>query len=125
MPRASEAAAGGDELRRSVEKALARDDPAELQQLVGRVAHEAPDRRWAEIVCARLAQHRNATVRGDALACLGHLARRFGQLDRRRVQRLVENGLHARHEYVRAQAESAADDLETYLAWSFDRPRVS
>jgi hypothetical protein len=61
-------------------------------------------------------------VRGNALQGLGHLARRFGQLDRRRVQRLIEIGLHARHEYVREQAESAAADAESYLGWRFERP---
>lgn len=106
------------------EKAVERDQPAELRDLILRVAHEADDGRWAEICCARLARHRNALVKGDALAGFGHLARRFGQLDRRRVQRLVEIGLHARHEYVREQAESAADDLETLLAWQLDRPEA-
>ena len=72
-------------------------------------------------VVARVGKH---LVKGDALAGFGHLARRFGQLDRRRVQRLVEIGLHARHEYVREQAESAADDLETLLAWQLDRPEA-
>jgi hypothetical protein len=61
-------------------------------------------------------------VRGNALAGFGHLARRFGMLDRRRVQRLIEIGLHAHHEYVRAQAESAADDVETFLSWKLARP---
>lgn len=111
-----------DDLRRRFERALSEDQPSVLRDLVLRVALESDDPPWAEICCARLARHRNALVRGNALAGLGHLARRFGHLDRRRVQRLVEIGLHARHEYVREQAESAADDLETYLAWRLDRP---
>jgi hypothetical protein len=111
-----------DELRRRFERALAEDRTSELRELVQRVAFEAEDARWAEVACARLARHRNALLRGDALAAFGHLARRFGQLDRRRVQRLVEIGLHAHHEYVRERAASAADDLETYLAWRLDRP---
>ncbi len=102
--------------------ALERDDPVELQQLVIELALEADDREWAEVCCVRLARHRNANVRGNALLGFGHLARRFGQLDRRRVQRLIEIGLHAHNEYVRTQAESAADDVETFLAWSVSRP---
>jgi hypothetical protein len=112
-----------DELRSTFERALAEDRPAALRELILRVALESDDARWAEICCARLAVHRNAHVRGDALAGFGHLARRFGHLDRRRVQRLVEIGLHAHHEYVREQAASAADDIATHLAWRFDRPR--
>lgn len=111
-----------DELQQSFERARERDDPIELQQLVIEVALHADSREWAECTCADLARHRNAQVRGNALLGFGHLARRFGALDRRRVQRLVEIGLFSQHEYVRAQAESAAEDLETFLAWRFERP---
>lgn len=110
------------ELGRRFERALAEGGPEELREMVRRIAYDAEDRRFAEVCCARLARHRNALVRGDALAAFGRLAERFGHLDRRRVQRLVEIGLHAQHEYVRAQAASAADDLETHLAWRIERP---
>lgn len=111
----------GDSPQEVFEAALERDDPLELQRVVLEVALEAQNREWAEVCCARLARHRNANVRGCALQGLGHLARRFGQLDRRRVQRLIEIGLHAHNEAVRAGAESAAEDTETYLAWRFER----
>jgi len=110
------------EFRAGFEEALERDDPLELERLVLDAALESDDRVWAECYCARLAKHRNAVVRGNALLGFGHLARRFGALDRNRVKRLIEIALHAHHEYVRRQAESAADDLETYLSWRFDRP---
>jgi hypothetical protein len=103
-----------------VEDALQHDDPTELQELILEVALEAADRVWAEVCCARLAKHRSPTVRGNAMQGFGHLARRFGRLDRQRVQRLVEIGRYDRHEYVREQAESAAEDLVTFLAWSFE-----
>lgn len=108
---------------RRFERALERDDPSELRGLVIEIALEAEDRAFAENCCARLARHRNADVKGHALLGFGHLARRFGQLDRRRVQRLIEVGLHAHNELVRERAESAADDAETYLAWRIERPR--
>lgn len=111
-----------DALRRRFEEALERDDPLELQDLVLEVALESGERLWAECSCAELARHRNANVRGNALAAFAHLARRFGALDRNRVKRLVEIGLYAHHEYVRGQAEAAAEDLETLLDWRFDRP---
>ena len=111
------------ELRRRLEHALELDDAEALSELAQRIGDDAEDARWGEIAVAQLARHRNARVRGDALAALGQLARRFGNLDRRRVQRLVENGLHARHEYLRERAESAASDLETYLGWTFERPQ--
>jgi hypothetical protein len=111
-----------DRFRKKFEAALERDAPIELQHLILDVALECEDREWAEYCCAQLAKHRNANVRGNALLGFGHLARRFGRLDRNRVKRLIEIGLHAHNEYVRERAESAADDLETFLSWSFDRP---
>jgi hypothetical protein len=104
------------------EAVLARDDPSELEPLLLSVALESEDREWAECTCAQLARHRHAGVRGAALQGFGHLAQRFGTLDRRRVQRLVERGLYAHHELVRERAESAAQDLETFLAWEIERP---
>ena len=111
-----------ERLRSRAAKALERDDPVELEQLVIEVELESEDRTWAEWTCAQLARHRSAGVRGGALLGFGHLARRFGALDRRRVQRLVEIGLFAHNELVRDRAHSAADDLETFLAWRFERP---
>jgi len=102
--------------------ALERDDPLELQLLILEVALESPEREWAEWACAQLVKHRNANVRGNALRGFGHLARRFGMLDPNRVKPLIEAGLHAHHEYVREQAESAADDVAAYLAWQVERP---
>jgi hypothetical protein len=104
------------------EGALLRDDPLELQDLIAEVALESEARVWAECCCAQLTKHHSAEVRGTALRGFGHLARRFGILDPNRVRKLIENGLHSQHEFVRREAESAADDVETFLAWHFDRP---
>ncbi len=105
-----------------VEEALQRDDPLELESLILDVALEGPEREWAEACCAQLARHRSALVRGNAVQGLGHLARRFGQLDPNRTRRLVEVALVDRSDYVRGQAESAARDLETFLSWTFEGP---
>ncbi len=104
------------------EGALLRDDPFELQDLIAEVALESDARVWAECCFSRLTKHRSAEVRGTALRGFGHLARRFGILDPNRVRRLIEKGLHSQHEFIRSEAESAADDVETFLAWRFDRP---
>lgn len=106
-----------------IEAELERDDPVVLMDLIVEIALDEPDRLFAENCCARLATHRNAVVRGNAVSGFGHLARRFGRLDGRRVHRLVDIALHDRNEYVREQAESAAEDLATFLAWEFDVSR--
>ena len=102
------------------EAALERDDPVELMDWILELAAEGGDRAFAENCCARLARHRNAMVRGNAMLGFGHLARRFGRLDAQRIKRLVDMALHDGSGYVREQARSAADDLTTFLAWEFE-----
>ncbi|MFQ5415621.1 MAG: hypothetical protein ACE5FL_01105 [Myxococcota bacterium] len=116
------ATAAGDPRAEQFEAALRRDDPFELQELILDVALESDRREWAEWACTVLARHRNATVRGNALLGFGHLARRFGFVDPKRARPLIETGLHSHHEFVRAQAESAADDVDAYLSWGVARP---
>jgi hypothetical protein len=109
-------------LEERFENAVQRDDPFELQDLILEIALDSDERLFAECCCAQLTKHRNAEVRGNALRGLGHLARRFGILDPNRVRPLIQTGLYARHEGVRREAESAADDVETFLAWRLERP---
>ena len=104
------------------EAVLGRDDPVELMDWILEISGESGDRDLAENCCLRLARHRNAMVRGNALLGFGHLARRFGRLDANRVKRLVDTGIHDGSDYVREQARSAAEDLKTFLAWDFDLP---
>jgi hypothetical protein len=110
------------EFEQEIEDAIHRDDPIELMDVVLRVAHEAADREWAQSCCVQLARHRSAHVRGNAIAGFGHLARRFGRLDPNAIKRRVDIALHDLSPYVREQARSAAEDLETFLEWEFDPP---
>lgn len=109
-----------EDYRRAVEEALLRDDPIELSDLITDIALSAEGNDWAQSCCVQLSRHRNAEVRGNAVMGFGHLARRFGQLDPHRVKRIVDRACRDRHEYVRAQGRSAAEDLQTFLSWRFD-----
>lgn len=119
----SEVSIESTEYREQVEDALLRDDPIELMDVITQVALEAEPLNFAQACCVQLARHRNAVVRGNAVNGFGQLARRFGRLDPHVVKRLVDRAFHDRSEYVRDQAMSAADDLATFLAWSFERPK--
>lgn len=107
-------------LRARAEATIAHDELPSLRALVQEIAHEAEDRDWAQSCFVQLAKHRDAEVRGNAIAGFGHLARRFGHLDPGRVRRIVGIALVDPSRTVREQARSAALDLRTFLGWHFD-----
>lgn len=106
--------------RKAAEAAIARDEARELAPLVLEIAQDAASREWAQSCCIQLSRHHSAEVRGNALTGFGHLARRFGQVEPQGVRRRVEIALHDPSAYVRAQARSAALDLQTFLGWELD-----
>jgi hypothetical protein len=108
--------------RARFEDAIDLDDPAELADLAPELGIAGEPWEWAQSCCIQLARHRSAAVRAGAIASFGHLARRFGRLDPGRVRRLVEIALHDPSPVVRASADDVADDLLTFLGWSFERP---
>jgi hypothetical protein len=75
----------------------------------------------ASALCLQFARHEHFRVRGNAILGLGHLARRFRQLEP--VARgVIDDGLRDNNADVRGPAESAADDAEHFLGWKIPRP---
>ena len=100
-----------------VEAVMARGSPSELLYVpivVGMNARDC-DRHWAEELCFKLAKHPDFTVRGNAILGLGHIARTCRELNLEQAVPLIYSALKDTHEYVRGQAECAADDLNVYL----------
>jgi hypothetical protein len=104
-----------------VEAAILRNKPIELSTAVLSAALYADRAEWAQGVCERLAPHSNENVRGNAILGFGHVARINGKLTKSRVRPLIEAALQDDSEYVRGQAEAAADDVELFLRWRLNR----
>lgn len=102
-----------------VEAAIARDAPDELPFVPITIAISSTDIRFAAAVCSRLVPHRDPKVRGYAIMSLGHLARRFQELDETLVRPLIEHALNDNDELVRDLATSAADEIHQFLHWTF------
>ena len=109
--------------KHEVESAISRNDPDELLHAVLSAALYSDDSDWAEAICLRLTQHEHFNVRGNAILGFGHLARIHGQLNERRIKPLIEAALRDESEYVRNQADAAADDVDFFLKWKVDRPK--
>jgi len=97
--------------------ALLRDDPEELQFVSLTVALSELDNHFVQSVCIRLCSSKDSRVRGNALASLGHLARRFGQLEELMIKPIIESSLQDSDEFVRMSAMSAADEIHQFLHW--------
>jgi len=104
---------------RDVEEALRRNADDELSLVPLTIALIATDPAYAQQVCLKLAVDQRPLVRGNALASLGHLARRFRSLDELQVTDVIESGLVDNEEYVRLSAKSAADEIHQFLGWTF------
>ena len=106
---------------RQLQEALARNVPEELQLVVLAVALHESDAERAFATCARLADHPDFGVRGNAMLGFGHIARRHRRLDERALP-MIEAGLQDSAAWVRGQAYSAADEVQTLLGWEIERP---
>lgn len=94
------------------EAAIVRNDPDELRRVVIAVGRHSDDLEWSESFCLRLSQHTHYNVRANAIQSFGHIARRFRRLDNPESIRAVQDALVDTHDYVRSEAEDAADEIE-------------
>ena len=75
-----------------------------------------PDLAWTTAVLMRFTTHASPTIRGNALLGFGHLARRFRSLPGAALVRAaIAAGLADADAFVRGQADSASDDLASFL----------
>ena len=89
----------------------------ELSRLVIAVAMHEENFAFAEAVCLRLAESKEATVRGNAILGFGHIARRAKTLiEEKRARALIDAGMKDESEYVRGQAVSASDDVTFFIS---------
>ncbi len=100
-----------------MEEAIERNVPEELLYVPVWITMDPPDCEWAQNVCIKLSTHEDFNVRGNAILGFGHLARTCGKLTENIVKPLIEKALKDNNEYVRGQAEGAAEDIEHYLKW--------
>lgn len=98
------------------ELARAENRVEELPDLIVAVALYEESYERAVAYCLALVEHPSASVRGNAILGLGHLARRFGRLPEA-AGSAISTGLSDAEEYVRGQASSAADDVRFFLGW--------
>ena len=102
---------------REVREALSRCEMEKASLLIIGMALHSQAADSAAQVCLEAASSPHPIVRGNAILGFGHLARRFGSLERSSVEPLLVSAMSDPEAYVRSQATSAADDIQQFLGW--------
>jgi hypothetical protein len=96
---------------------LSRGLSEELQSLPISIGLYSDDLEWAQAICAKLAEHSDEIIRGNAILAFGHLARRFGELDGFIVRPIISSALSDSSPFVQGQLDACKEDLQLFLGW--------
>jgi hypothetical protein len=90
------------------------DETEVCRALVAAALHD-PDWRWVQSQCLALAAHSSSWVRRVVPTCFGHLARIHRQIDRERVEAVLEKLAVDPIAEVRVAVQDARDDFAIFL----------
>jgi hypothetical protein len=82
---------------------------------------DRPGQAWELML--QCSEHADDQIRGNAILCMGHLARRFGNattegpIDPERVVPIIERGLQDNSDWVSGHAWDTASDVLVYCGW--------
>lgn len=90
------------------------DDPDAIVRGLVSLALYAEDLEFIQNTMLEYSQHKHENVKGIAILGFGHLARRFGTIDKELVLPIVYAGLQDESEIVRGHADSALNDIQMF-----------
>jgi vesicle coat complex subunit len=95
---------------------LASEDPERKARALLSLAYFDPDWRWVQRTCLEaMRATAEPQVRAVAATCLGHLARIHRKIDRPEVIAALDALLDDPDPSMRAHAQDALDDIETFV----------
>ncbi len=101
--------------RSAINAAIRKNDIDQLRYAALSAALESGNGPWAEEITYRLIDHTDSIVRGNACLSLGHIARVFGALDRKRAIETLKKALSDDDDFVRRHAQDAIDEVKWFL----------
>lgn len=99
--------------RLEAEQALSTCNADAICDALIRICYHDPDWRWVQDKCIEFTKHKNASVRGLAVVCLGHLARIHHTLDLELVIPLLDS-LKDDPE-IGGRVQNAIEDIEMFI----------
>src|SRR5215467_4719531 len=101
--------------RDTATRQLRSDSEADVCRALVAAALHDPDWRWVQSQCVALAGHTSSGVRCAVAICFGHLARIHRQIDRERVEAVLDRLAMDPVAEVRGCVEDARDDFAIFL----------
>jgi hypothetical protein len=102
--------------RPTMTRLLGSSDEADVCRALVAAALHDPDWRWVPSQCLALAAHSSPHVRRVTATCFGHLARIHRQIDRDRVEAVLDRLAVDPVPEVRGSVQDARDDFATFLS---------
>lgn len=104
-----------------IEQALIEDDVEKLIYVSLFASLHFEERRVAEEICIKLANHPHSSVRAMAIESFEHLARIDGKLNKNIIKPIIEKSLNDKNEFVRGKAEETKKATIYYLKWKYKK----
>jgi len=101
--------------RETVTSRLLSDDEADVCRTLVAAALHDPDWRWVQSQCVALAEHPSSWVRRTVPICFGHIARIHRQIDRERVESVLDRLATDPVPEVRGCVQEARSDFAIFL----------
>lgn len=105
-----------------IEQIIKGDDIKPLRYLPRALVYCREDQDYVEKICIMLSSNDDEFVRGNSILAFGYISEVYKKFINGTIYSIVENAiLYDSSDYVRGQANTAADDIEDFLGWKFKR----
>lgn len=100
--------------REEAEKAFSQSDPLSICDALLSLVYHDPDAYWLQDKCMEFLNYPDKMVQGQAITCLGHLARIHQKLDLQKVNPAL-NALRDDPE-IGGRVEDTLDDIQMFMS---------
>lgn len=104
-----------DENRKWALEQIKSDETDRIVHALLSLAFYDEDWMFVENLCFEYSSYSDSKVRGIAILCFGHLARKHGQLHIEKVMPIINKASIDKGDFIRGHAYDAKDDINTFL----------
>lgn len=92
---------------------LATSDVSKVTEALISIGLDEMDGAWAQETCLQFIEHKEGDIAAAAIVAIGHIARRFGEVDMKKIAPAFEQA-RRRSPSLSAAVNDAMDDIEMF-----------